>query len=537
MLQRTIILLALAATLVLPFLLRPARPSPEQADVSLVIITPHNEAIRYEFGLAFARWYEARTGQKVFIDWRVIGGTSEIARFLEGEYTAAFRYHWTRTLGRRWSNDVQAGFHSDRLGADDSPEAHEARAAFLASNVSCGIDLFFGGGTYDFIRQARAGRLVDSGILQRHPEWFTEDIIPREFAGEDYYDPNGLWVGTVLSSYGMIYNNDALARVGMDEPPRHWDDLADPRLVGQVGISDPTKSGSIAKAFENIIQQQMQRRLTALQDEFPQGDPAEIERRAVEEGWLAGLRLLQLAGANARYFTDTSQKPPIDVATGNCAVGLCIDFYGRQQVEAVVRRGASDRVDYVAPPGGSVSSVDPVGLLRGAPNADVARLFIDFVMTMEGQRLWNYVPGAPGGPERFALRRLPVRRDFYVEEHREFQSDPTDAPYTAEDQLIYRAAWTGRLFREMSLIIRIMCFDTHRELTAAWREIIAAGHPPEAMAVLQDLSAVDYAAANGVVRATLAARDKVEEVRFTNQLGRHFREQYRRAAEIARASR
>jgi hypothetical protein len=103
--------------------------------------------------------------------------------------------------------------------------------------------------------------------------------------------------------------------------------------------------------------------------------------------------------------------------------------------------------------------------------------------------------------------------------------------------LIYRAAWTGRLFREMSLIIRIMCFDTHRELTAAWREIIAAGHPPEALAVLQDLSAVDYAAANGVVRATLAARDKVEEVRFTNQLGQHFREQYRRAAEIARASR
>jgi iron(III) transport system substrate-binding protein len=503
----------------------------------LVIITPHNEAIRHEFGVGFTRWYREQTGRQVFIDWRVIGGTSEIARFLEGEYTAAFRHHWTRQLGRRWSNEIQGGFHRDRLGDADSPEVHEARAAFLASHVSCGIDLFFGGGTYDFIRQARTGRLVDSGILQRRPEWFAEDIIPLEFAGEDYYDPNGLWIGTVLSSYGMIYNRDALARVGLHEPPRQWDDLMDPRLIGQVGISDPTKSGSIAKAFENIIQQQMQRRLTVLQAELPDSDADEIERRAVEEGWLDGLRLLQLAGANARYFTDTSQKPPIDVAVGNCAVGLCIDFYGRQQVEAVVRRGASDRVGYVAPPGGSVSSVDPIALLRGAPNEEVAKLFIDYVMSMEGQRLWNFRPGTPGGPERFALRRLPVRRDFYVPEHRPFQSDPEDAPYDAEDQLIYRAAWTGRLFREMSLIVRIMCFDTHRELVAAWREIIAAGMPAEALAVLQDLSAVDYAAANGVVRDTLAARDKVEEVRFTNQLGRHFRAQYRRAAEIARASR
>lgn len=535
--QRVIIMLALVATVALPFLLRPARPSPARADGSLVIITPHNEAIRQEFAVAFRRWYAARTGKQVFVDWRVIGGTSEIARFLEGEYTAAFRNHWVNTLGRAWSNAVQSGFGSDRLGDGDTAEAHEARAAFLASEVSCGIDLFFGGGTYDFARQARAGRLVDSGILRTHPQWFTPDIIPREFAGEEYFDAQGLWIGTVLSSYGMIYNVDAMRRVGLDGPPTQWDDLQDARLVGQVALTDPTKSGSIAKAFENVIQQQMQRRLTALTAERPGANPAEIERWAVEEGWTAGMRLLQLAGANARYFTDTSQKPPIDVATGNCAVGLCIDFYGRQQVEAVLRRGDSERVDYVAPVGGSVSSVDPIALLRGAPNREVAVAFIEFSMSMEGQKLWNFKPGQPDGPERFALRRLPVRRDFYVEEFLEHRSDPTAAPYDEPDQLVYRAAWTGRLFREMSLIIRIMCFDTHDELTEAWREIIAAGMPAEALAVLQDVSFVDYAAANGPVRAALGARDKVAEVRFANELGSRFRAQYRRAAEIARASR
>ena len=292
------------------------------------------------------------------------------------------------------------------------------------------------------------------------------------------------------------------------------------------------------KAFENIIQQQMQRRLYELSAGAKEGiDSAAIEQQAIHEGWRDGMQLLQLAAANARYFTDTSQKPPIDVATGNCAVGLCIDFYGRQQAEAVRRRGDSERVDYTSPVGGSVSSVDPIGLLRGARNEEVAELFIEFVMSMEGQKLWNFEPGTPGGPDYFALRRLPVRRDFYRDDFKPFRSDPDDAPYATADQLIYRAGWARGLFREMSLIVRIMGFDTHPELVAAWREIIAAGQPAEAMAVFQDIEFVNYAQAMGRIKQTLGARDKVEELELAKELGRKFREQYARAAEIARKSR
>ena len=55
---------------------------------------------------------------------------------------------------------MEAGFQTSALPVGASPEAREARAAFLASDVGCGIDLFFGGGPYDFARQATAGRLV-----------------------------------------------------------------------------------------------------------------------------------------------------------------------------------------------------------------------------------------------------------------------------------------------------------------------------------------------------------------------------------------
>lgn len=535
--KRALIVAVLVATVALPFVLRPPKAERGRVDETLVIITPHNEAIRHEYARGFRHWYRERTGKNVFIDWRVIGGTSEIARFLEGEYATAFQNHWSRKLGRPWSLAIQSGFVNSRLGADTPPEVREARTLFLESNLGCGIDLFFGGGTFDFIRQAQAGRIVDSGVLKRHPEWFTDQVIPQTFAGEEYWDRDGRWIGTVLSAYGMVFNRESLRRLGFTGEPTRWEDLADPRLRGEVALADPTKSGSIAKAFENIIQQQMQRRLRELQQEKPTLSEAEREREAVFEGWRAGLQLIQLAGANARYFTDTSQKPPIDVASGNCAVGLCIDFYGRQQEEAVLRRDQSDRVGYVSPVGGTVSSVDPIALLRGAPNRPVAEAFIDYVLSMEGQKLWNFRVGTPGGPDRFALRRLPVRRDFYAqEEWKAVRSDPEDRPFESNDPLIYRAAWTGGLFREMAFIIRVMCLDPHTELIRAWAAILEA--PPErraaALAVLQDLRAVAYSEAGGTIRRALQSRNKVDEVDLGSRLGRAFRAQYERAERIAR---
>lgn len=538
MLTRTILLLALVVTVALPFVLRPKKSEGRPVDEVLVIVTPHNEAIRFEFGRAFERWYQEKTGRHIVIDWRALGGTSEIARYLEGEYVASFQRRWTGVLGREWSLEVLAGFQNPRLPPDAPAEAREARAAFLASEVGCGIDLFFGGGTYDFMRQAAVGRLVDCGVVAKHPEWFGDDVIPHDFAGEEYWDRQGRWIGVVLSSYGMIFNRDVLKRLGIEREPTQWTDLQDPRFLGEIGLADPTKSGSMAKAFETVIQQQMQRRLITLQQENPEGKADEIEAQAVREGWLEGLKLLQRIGANARYFTDSAQKPPIDVAAGNCAVGMCIDFYGRQQEESVNRRDGKGRVGFRLPPGGTVASVDPIGLLRGAPNREAAVAFIEFTLSMEGQKLWNFRPGTPGGPERFALRRLPVRRDFYEQpEFFAWQSDPEDTPFAAADRLVYRAGWTGGLFLEMSLIIRIMCLDTGDELGRAWRDVLAAGSPPEALAMLQDLSMVDYDQATGAIKRALGSRNRVDELRLARELGDGFRARYARASELARGAR
>lgn len=543
MLKQIIILTALAIILVLPFALRPSQQTRERADDTLTIITPHNEAIRHEFSVAFRKWYQEQTGRTVSLDWRVIGGTSDIARFLESEYVSAFRNHWTGKLNRSWSTEVQAGFANSRLAANAPAVAREAREVFLASDVSCGIDLFFGGGSYDFIQQANAGRLVPSRVFDQHPEWFVDSVIPGVFAGEPYWDESRRWIGNVLSSYGILYNRDSLKRLGIERVPAEWGDLTDPRYVGEVALADPTKSSSIAKAFENLIQQQMQRRSRALgagRSGRDENERSRLEAQAVREGWIAGLQMLQLIGANARYFTDSSQKPPIDVSQGDCAVGICIDFYGRSQAEVTGNRAEGEpRLGFVTPRGGTVSSVDPIAVMRGAPHREVAERFIEFTLSMDGQKLWNFRPATPGGPSHYALRRLPIRRDFY--EHAEWKalrSDPEAEPFAEGDNLVYQPAWTGGVFREMAFIMRVMTLDTHKELVRAWRAIDEAPEPHKgrALAVLQNLDAVGVAYDQAVtdIKKALSSKNKVDEITLGRELGQLFRNRYAEAERVAR---
>jgi hypothetical protein len=62
MLKRALILFVLLAIVALPFLLRPKQERREQADETLTLITPHNEAIRHEFSIGLQLWYKELTG-------------------------------------------------------------------------------------------------------------------------------------------------------------------------------------------------------------------------------------------------------------------------------------------------------------------------------------------------------------------------------------------------------------------------------------------------------------------------------------------
>lgn len=541
MFKKSIILILIALVVGLPMALRREAERIVNPDVTLVVLSPHNESIRFEFSQAFRDWYERKTGRVAAIDWRVVGGTSEIVRFLNSQYANAFQLYWESLPGRSWSSEVEQAFANRSIELPDDPAqdtlAQAARRAFLESNVSIGVDLFFGGGAYDFNIQAERGQLVPSRILETRPEWFEDDAIPRIHAGEVMWDASGRWLGAVLSTFGIIFNRELLERVGFEGEPEHWEALADPRFFQQVAVADPTKSGSINKAFEMIVQQQMQQIVEARGLTDADADDVELAA-ALADGWKAAMRLIQMICANGRYFTDSATKPVLDVSRGDCTIGMAIDFYGRFQEQNLIERSGSHRFGFVMPPGGSSISADPIGLLRGAPNHEVAEAFIEFVLSLEGQRLWDFRAGTPGGPLRNNLRRSAIRRELYAPQYREMRSDPEVDPYADAGGFVYRPEWTGRLFNPLRFIIKAAFIDPHPELQAAWGAIIRArnegrdGDAEAALAVFQDLSRISHAQASGEIAAALRG-PPLQRLQMETALSRHFSSQFRQARALA----
>lgn len=474
----------LAALVAVPLLLRKdttQRPAPGAR--RLVVFTPHSETIRREFAEAFSRRWRDRHGEDVYVDWRSPGGTSEIRLMLDAGYKAA-------------DEEKRAGI---------------------------GADVFFGGGEPDFASQARKGRLVPLRVFADHPGWFAAGgPIPEFFTGERLWAKDRTWCSSCLSRFGICWAPKRWRATGLPDPVR-WADLADPRLRGQLALADPTKSGSVARAFELIIQAEMVRSLGAPER------AAWPEKERLALGWAEGFRLVQRMAANARYFSDSSTKIPLDVADGNAVAGMCVDYYGAAFAHQVNRPG-DIRLAWTAPAGGTTVSGDPIAVLRGAPEQELAQAFVEFVLSPDGQALWSSPVGGAAGPRERELFRPPVRRDAYAALPPERAAR---SPYLGADHLQYRPEFTAAAFGTIRRAVRAMCIDTHEELKEAWTEIIKAGMPADALAAMSDMSALPYRA-GGEGDPGLESRDALVSAGRMTELGAVFRGNYRRAAELAR---
>lgn len=346
--------LILVVLLVIPFAMRPSRASVKTAGEPLVVLTPHNEHIRFEVGEAFRKWHQENFGSPAEIDWRYVPGSSEIQRLLTSLY---------EDLARRGKEDT-----------------------------GCGYDIVIGGGDYIFDKKLKVGVKVKDeagntrSVSITQPTVldpaFVKDTFPEPtIAARRLYDADSHWWGVVLSTFGIIYNTDMIKSRGLPTPNR-WDDLTDPKFYGWVAMVDPSFSGSIRTTYEAVIQ-----------------------RYGFEHGW----KTMREVSANARYFSSESSQVPVDVGAGEVAAGMCVDHYARYQA-AVVGRG---RLEYVAPMDGTIVNPDPVAVLRGAPHRELAERFVKFLLSEKGQFLFSKKVGTDDGPIRYELIRPPVRRDTY----------------------------------------------------------------------------------------------------------------------------
>jgi len=174
------------------------------ADNRVVVISPHNEAIRHEFSQGFNEWHRQRHGDGVAVEWRDAGGTADAIRFVQSE--------------------------------------------FATKPGGIGIDIFFGGGSEPFLL------LADKKLTS--PYQAPDEIlagIPQSFNGIEVYDAGHNWYGAALSSFGILQNTRVQRLVKLPFVNR-WDQLAGPELDGWVGIGDPRNSGTMNNMFEGFLQ-------------------------------------------------------------------------------------------------------------------------------------------------------------------------------------------------------------------------------------------------------------------------------------------
>ncbi|MFN3165914.1 MAG: ABC transporter substrate-binding protein [Phycisphaeraceae bacterium] len=432
-LPKIVIIALLVAIVGVPILLRPADGGANAPDDAprLVVYTPHNEQIRHEIEHAYNDHRREQGLPEVVFDWRTPGGTSDIRKSILSQYNKLIDAGELETKG-------------------------------------IGVDLFFGGGDYDHGKIADGVKTKDDDgnetayrivMDPQIDQALFDAVFPDEVIGGEKlverktFNENGqavevvAWTGVTLSSFGIVYNNDALKILGIDQPTT-WSDLADPKLRGWVALADPGHSGSIAATFNTILKR---------------------------EGWTRGWMTLRMVYANARYFATSSDRVPVDVSRGDAAAGMCIDFYGRYQAGAV----GKNRMGYADPieNGRSMTATtaDPITLLRGAPSPDLARAFIAWLLTPEAQSLWQRAKsGADDGltrPDKYELRRQPIRADLYTRDNRKSWVDqeldpfPTAVPFPPG---------TPDYFGMVAPVTRAMAIDVHEDLVLAWEALAEA---------------------------------------------------------------
>ena len=380
-----------------------------------------------------------------------------------------------------------------------------ARSTLFASLHTYNIDIVWGGGDDLFENGLRKpgylqGVDLPDSVLQKA---FTQ----KEINGLKLYDTTShppQWFGTALSSFGIVYNRDVVAHLGLPEP-KTWRDLADPKYAGWLVLADPTRSGVARTAFMVIVER-------AMQDAVDAHESPDI-------GWARGMGMIRQIATNARSFSDNGTAVPGIVSTGDAAAGMAIDFQARSQVDAV-QVGNSSRLGYIEPLGATAINPDPVAMVNGAPHADLAKHFIEYLLSEEGQRLWNTRAGMHGGPKQTSLRRLPIMKSVY-----ENPTNFTDAvnPYIASGSFNTRP---GRAASApiVAQLIQMSCIDLLDELRQTRKIILASPRAAELDARL-GLFPYDQGEAFARSKKWLAA-DPLDRLELQRRWTEEFRQEY-----------
>ena len=206
------------------------------------------------------------------------------------------------------------------------------------------------------LQEARAGRHTVDVIETNGPELesMSREQILQKAASPHHADliapairPHGEWVGTRLNVFVQAYNTKMVRK---EDLPKTWEELADPKWKGKLGI-EAEDSDWLAGIFGEVGE---------------------------ERGTKVFKQIVSTNGISVRKgHTLLTQL----VASGEVPLSLTVYNYKAEQLR---REGAP--IDWFTI-GNAIARPSGVGVARNAPHPHAAVLFYDFELSEEGQRI------------------------------------------------------------------------------------------------------------------------------------------------------
>ena len=206
--------------------------------------------------------------------------------------------------------------------------------------------IWFGGPADGFV-QAK-----EDGMLEKYVSPNAAKI-PAQFK-----DAEGYWTGIYVGYLGFVSNQKLLAEKNVPAP-KSWQDLLKPEFKGQVVVANPGSSGTAYTMLASVVQLMGEER---------------------------GLDYMKQLHGQVKTYPKSGTAPGRMVGQGEATVGMTFLHDGIKYRE----EGMKDLV-LTAPVEGTGYEIGAVALIKGGPDQEAAKKFIDWALGKKGQELGQQV--------------------------------------------------------------------------------------------------------------------------------------------------
>src|SRR5438477_8071546 len=204
---------------------------------------------------------------------------------------------------------------------------------------------------YHAAESASAKQLAAEGLLEAYKSPYVAELHDwaQRIAEENKYFQTPIYTGVL----GFGYNTELLAKKKLPEP-KCWKDLANPAYKDEIQMANPGSSGTAFNTVSTILQLM---------------------------GEDAGFKFLAAMNKNVNQYTRSGTAGIRAAGKGETTIGIAFLH------DSVAQTAQGYPIKTVAPCEGTGYEIISSAIIKGAPNPEGARKWMDFVLSPAGQNV------------------------------------------------------------------------------------------------------------------------------------------------------